>query len=44
MSRQYILVLVLQTGILKKKQPPIAKNQRQYISYSQYEEKGHKYD
>ena len=31
------MVLVLQIGILKKRQPPIAKNQRHYISCHQYE-------
>ena len=38
------MILVLQISILKKRKPPIAKNQRHYISYCQYEEKGHKYD
>ena len=38
------MVLVLQIGILKKDNLPIAKYQRHYISHPQHEEKGHKYE
>ena len=33
------MVLVLQNMCLKKKEPPIAKNQRYYLSYPRYEAK-----